>query len=76
MYSSSWSLTLKDRSLVLKSRLFGKTEFSALEIAINIYTVATRATRLNLPAWSGGMIDGVCYLSLILSAEESGNLNQ
>lgn len=76
MYSSSWHLNLKDRSLVLKSTLFCKTEFSALEIGTNIYTVAIRATRLNLPLWSGDMTDGVCYLSLILSAKESGNLNQ
>lgn len=61
---------------MLKSRLFGKSESSALEIAINIYAVATRATRLNLPMWSGGMTDGVCYLCLIPSAEESGNSNQ
>lgn len=76
MCSSSWHLNLKDRSLVLKSRFFGNSESSALEIAINIYTVATRAARLNFPVWSGGMTDGICYLTLIPSAEGSGNLNQ
>lgn len=74
MYTNSWHLSLKDRFLVLKSRLFVKSESSASEIAINIYTVATRATRLNLPVWSGGMTDGICYLPQ--SAEENWNLNK